>query len=41
VTGVPYFRLLRYTVPYLAALIAAWFAVALTPELTSALLPDR
>ena len=29
VTGVPYFRLLRYTVPYLAALISAWVLVSL------------
>ena len=41
VTGVPYFRLLRYTVPYLVALISVWFIVALVPELALALLPDR
>ncbi len=41
VTGVPYFRLLRYTVPYLAALISVWIAVALVPDLTSVLLPER
>lgn len=41
VTGVPYFKLLRYTVPYLAALIAVWFVVALVPELSTALLPTR
>jgi TRAP-type C4-dicarboxylate transport system permease large subunit len=41
VTGVPYFRLLRYTVPYLAALIAVWIAVALVPATTSLLLPER
>ena len=41
VTGVPYFRLLRYTVAYLAALIGVWLLVALVPELTSALLPER
>ena len=41
VTGVPYFRLLRYTVPYLAALIAVWFVVALVPELSTFLLPSR
>lgn len=41
VTGVPYFRLLRYTVPYLAALIAVWFVVALVPELSTILLPSR
>jgi C4-dicarboxylate transporter DctM subunit len=41
VTGVPYFRLLRYSTMYLAALIAVWFLVALTPELALWLLPDR
>ncbi|MBT8415338.1 MAG: TRAP transporter large permease [Boseongicola sp.] len=41
VTGVPYFRLLKYTVPYLVALISVWFLVALTPELALALLPNR
>jgi len=41
VTGVPYFRLLRYTVPYLVALISVWFVVALTPDLALILLPDR
>ncbi|MEM6466104.1 MAG: TRAP transporter large permease, partial [Pseudomonadota bacterium] len=41
VTGVPYFRLLRYTVPYLVALISVWILVALTPELALSLLPDR
>ena len=41
VTGVPYFRLLRYTVPYLFALITVWIVVALTPELALFLLPNR
>ncbi len=41
VTGVPYFRLLRYAVPYLVALIAVWVLVALVPELSSMLLPER
>ena len=41
VTGVPYFRLLRYTVPYLIALISVWIIVALTPELALMLLPNR
>ncbi len=41
VTGVPYFRLLRYTVPYLVALIGVWLVVSLTPELALMLLPDR
>ena len=41
VTGVPYFRLLKYIVPYLIALISVWFLVALTPELATILLPNR
>ncbi|WP_368185347.1 TRAP transporter large permease [Aestuariibius sp. HNIBRBA575] len=41
VTGVPYFRLLRYTVPYLFSLIAVWIIIALVPELSTALLPQR
>lgn len=41
VTGVPYFRLLRYTVPYLVALISIWIIVSLTPQLALMLLPDR
>lgn len=41
VTGVPYFRLLRYTWPYLIALISIWIIVALVPPLSTVLLPDR
>lgn len=41
VTGVPYFRLLRYTVPYLAALISVWVLVSLVPDLALILLPSR
>jgi TRAP-type C4-dicarboxylate transport system permease large subunit len=41
VTGVPYFRLLRYILPYLAALISVWFFVALVPETALMILPDR
>lgn len=41
VTGVPYFRLLKYTVPYLASLIFVWILVAMVPEFTSILLPER
>lgn len=40
VTGVPYFRLLRYTWPYLIALITIWIIVALVPDLSTMLLPD-
>ena len=41
VTGVPYFRLLKFTVAYLASLLAVWIVVALTPELATVLLPSR
>ena len=41
VTGVPYFRLLRYTWPYLMALISIWIIVAMVPALSTVLLPDR
>lgn len=41
VTGVPYFKLLRYTVPYLIALIGVWLVVALVPDLSTVLLPNR
>jgi TRAP-type C4-dicarboxylate transport system permease large subunit len=41
VTGVPYFRLLKYTVPYLAALISIWILVSLIPDLALVLLPNR
>ena len=41
VTGVPYFRLLRYSLVYLIALIAVWIIVALVPALSTALLPQR
>ncbi len=41
VTGVPYFRLLRYIIPYLLALLAVWFLIALVPELSTLLLPNQ
>lgn len=41
VTGVPYMSLLRYTVPYLVALITVWLLVAMVPELSTMLLPNR
>ncbi|MFD1157420.1 TRAP transporter large permease [Roseovarius aestuarii] len=41
VTGVPYFRLLRYSTMYLGSLILVWILVALTPELALFLLPNR
>ncbi|MDU9004330.1 TRAP transporter large permease [Sedimentitalea todarodis] len=41
VTGVPYFRLLRYSTMYLFSLIAVWLLVAMIPELALALLPNR
>ena len=41
VTGVPYFRLLRYTVHYLVALISAWILISLIPDLALTLVPNR
>ena len=41
VTGVPYFRLLRYSTMYLGALLAVWILVALVPDLALFLLPNR
>jgi len=35
ITGIPYFRILKYTVPYLVALTAVWILVALIPELST------
>ncbi|MEM6741221.1 MAG: TRAP transporter large permease subunit, partial [Pseudomonadota bacterium] len=40
VTGVPYFRLLRYIWPYILALLTVWIIVALVPFLSTALLPE-
>ncbi len=40
VTGVPYFRLLRYVMPYLVALLSVWIIVALVPMLSTILLPQ-
>ena len=41
VTGVPYFRLLRYSTLYLGALLVVWIFVALVPDLALFLLPNR
>ena len=38
ITGIPYFRLLRYTMPYLLALMIAWLIIALVPQLSTILL---
>ncbi len=38
VTGVPYFRLLRYATMYLLSLVTVWFTVALVPSLSKTLL---
>lgn len=38
ITGIPYFRLLKYTVPYLLALLLVWVVIALVPELSTILL---
>ena len=39
VTGVPYFRLLRYTTAYIVALVTVWLLIALVPAVSTALLP--
>ena len=41
VTGVPYFRLLRYAFFYLIALLSVWILVSLTPELALFMVPNR
>lgn len=41
VTGVPYFRLLRYTVPYLVALLSVWLLISLVPNISLILLPNN
>ncbi|MDH3581295.1 MAG: TRAP transporter large permease [Hyphomicrobiales bacterium] len=38
ITGIPYFRLLKYTLPYLLALVIVWLIIALVPELSTILL---
>ncbi|MFT5364541.1 MAG: C4-dicarboxylate transporter DctM subunit [Dinoroseobacter sp.] len=40
VTGVPYFRLLRYSTMYLFSLLAVWILVAMIPNLALMLLPN-
>ena len=35
ITGIPYFRLLKYTLPYLFALLIAWFIIAFWPPLST------
>ncbi len=39
VTGIPYFRLIRHTLPYLLSLLLVWLVVALVPALSTMLLP--
>lgn len=38
ITGIPYFRILKYTVPYLLALTIVWIIIALVPETSTYLL---
>ncbi len=38
ITGIPYFRLLKYVMPYFVALVITWFIIALVPELSTILL---
>ena len=41
ITGIPYFRLLRYTMPYLIALLITWAIIAMVPQLSTALLVNQ
>jgi len=38
ITGIPYFRLLKYTLPYLIALMLSWLIIAFFPPLSTFLL---
>ncbi len=38
ITGIPYFRLLYYTMPYFIALSIVWLVVALVPDISTVLL---
>lgn len=38
ITGIPYFRLLKYTMPYLLSLLITWMIIALIPGLSTMLL---
>ena len=38
ITGIPYLRLLKYTVPYLVSLLVVWLIIAALPELSTILL---
>lgn len=38
ITGIPYFRLLKYAMPYFFALVVTWVVIALIPELSTYLL---
>ena len=38
ITGIPYFRLLKYAMPYFFALLITWVVIALIPELSTFLL---
>jgi C4-dicarboxylate transporter DctM subunit len=41
VTGIPYSKLVRFAVMYLAGLLVAWLLIAFVPWLSLALLPNR
>jgi len=38
ITGIPYFSIVKYSLPYLGALMVCWFLIALVPELSTILL---
>lgn len=41
ITGIPYFRILKYTLPYLFALMVCWVVIALVPELSTVFLGSK
>ena len=41
ITGIPYFQLLRYTMPYLLALLVVWVVIILIPDFSTILLTQE
>ena len=41
ITGIPYFRLLKHTMPYLVSLLVVWLVIAVIPDLSTVLLPTN
>lgn len=41
ITGIPYFKLLKYTMPYFYALMISWLIIAFVPQLSTGLLVNQ